>query len=71
MLIGPVACTVESNYTGTMIRKESLNSPWKSIYPTPSTNYNTHTPKDPNIHHTNGNTQTMDQKYNGPKKKVN
>ena len=70
MLIGLVECTVASNYTGNMIRKEELTSPCQIILPTPSMNSNTHIQKYPDMHHKNGNAQTMDQKHNGPNRKV-
>ena len=57
------------NYTGTMIIKEALTSRYKIIHPTPSMNSNTHIQKYPNMHHTNGKSQTMEKNTMGQRGK--
>ena len=54
-----------SKYNGTMVIKEALTSPFQSMPPMPSINFNTHIQKYLNMHHTNGNTQTMEKKIMG------
>ena len=70
MLIVPGACTVTSKYIVTIISQEALNSLCQIMYPSNCTNYNTYIQKYLNMHHTNGNAQTTEQKNNGPKSKV-